>query len=375
MNTKKLSFAELKALVAAYVDNSKIGAAWTSSSDNVAGLLDKIAKTFTIDGNFNDKLAFMDGEELPLGKTLEEWYQDLILPVAYDDFTSDNDNYKKTLAPYDPTYRPASYSYDLGRKVLPITERYDNLQRAANTQGEYVALTNMILKRLDDSFAMFKYGVKKEIIAAAIDRIANRRTSAGTFSASTQYTVGTCLQSAASSGTYGVVVKAIPASSSQDWAARVADGSIIVLSDYKQLAKPTDTATGEAFIKQIKDDVETLSFANEGNSWNGNTLGSSESGLVLVIPKGLKSSLDVDTLAGAFNEARLAFPCQIVVVDEIPSQYGYAVLMDERSMRLHPTYRAVREQQNALGDYISYFLHTGNTAFISNNTAIIAYHE
>lgn len=371
MYTKKATLPEINAVAAAYVDETKIGAAWTASTANVAGLLDKIAKTFTLDGSFTDKLEFMDGEELPLGKTLEEYYQDLILAQSYEDGTSGTD-YTKTLAPYDPTYRPASYSYTLGRKFLPITERYDNLERACNTQGEYSALVSMINKRLWDSFAMFKFSVKKEIIAKAIDKIATQNATTTTFTAGSTYAVGTILRNG-STTTRGVVVKAY-ANSAATWAAAVENGYIVEFTNYKQVAKPTDTASGEAFIKQVKNDIESLGFATEGNSFNGNTLGATE-GVVLVIPKGITASLDVDTLAGAFHLEKLAMPCEIVVVDSLPTTNGYAVLMDKRAMRLNPTYRAVREQTNAKCDFITYFLHTENTAFISNNCAIIAYHE
>lgn len=375
MKTKKLSLQELNAVVAAYVDATKIGTSFTATFANSAGLLDKIAKNFTIDGNFADKLAFMDGEELPLGKTLEEWYADLILPQDYEDGTTGTD-YTKTLAPYDQNYRPNAYSYSLGRKFIPITQRNNDLQRACDSQGEYVTLSNYNTKRMYDSEAMFKFGVKKEIIAKAVDRIADRRTNAGTFSASAAYDKNnvTCLQSTASSGIYGVVVKDIPASSSKTWDERVADGSIIVLEDYKQLDVPTDTASGEAFIEAIKSDVESLSFATEGYSWHGNTVGACETGLVLIIKKGVMPKLSVQTLAGAFQKEELAIPCEVVVVDNIPSTKGWAVLTDERAMRLHPDYKAVRIQENAKCDFSTYFLHEENTAFISNNCAIIAYH-
>jgi len=371
MNTKKATLPEMNAVAAAYVDETKIGAAWSASTANVAGLLDKIAKTFTLDGSFTDKLEFMDAEELPLGKSLEEYYQDLILPQDYEDGTTGTD-YTKTLAPYDPTYRPASYSYTLGRKFLPITERYDNLERACNTQGEYSSMVSMINKRMWDSFALFKFNVKKQIIAKAIDKIQSVNATATTFTAGSTYSVGTVLRDG-TNATRGVIVKAY-ANSAATWSAAVAAGYIVEFTNYKQVAKPIDTSTGEAFIKQVKNDIESLGFATEGNSFNGNTIGATE-GVVLVIPKGITASLDVDTLAGAFHLEKLAMPCEIVVVDSIPSSNGYAVLMDKRSMKLHPTYRAVREQTNAKCDFITYFLHTENTAFISNNTAIIAYHE
>lgn len=369
--TKKATLVEINAVAAAYINSSKIGAAWQASTNNVAGLLDKIAKTFTLDGSFVDKLEFMDGEELPYGKTLEEWYQDLVLPEAYEDGTTGTD-YTKTLAPYDPTYRPASYSYTLGRKFIPMTERYDNLERAVANQGEFTSLVSMINKRMWDSFAQFKFSCKKQILAKIVDKIQAQNATTTTFNNASTYEVGTILRNG-STETRGVVVKKY-ANAASNWANAVAGGYIVEFSNYKQVAKPVDTATGEAFIKQIKNDIEAFGFATEGNSFNGNTVGATD-GLVLVIPKGITASLDVDTLAGAFHDEKLAMPCEIVVVDNLPTTNGYAILMDRRAAKLHPTYRAVREQTNAKCDFVTYFLHTENTAFVSNNCGIIAYHE
>ena len=61
----KLSFAQLKAIVSEYVSENKISVAtFEITRDNTALLVDKIAKLFTLDTSFIDKLAVFEGEEL-----------------------------------------------------------------------------------------------------------------------------------------------------------------------------------------------------------------------------------------------------------------------------------------------------------------------
>lgn len=65
-----MTLEQIRATVKNYVAASKQAGTWTETSNNLAGLIDKIAKTVTIDGLFADKLPQLDGEELPLGKTI-----------------------------------------------------------------------------------------------------------------------------------------------------------------------------------------------------------------------------------------------------------------------------------------------------------------
>lgn len=65
----KLSFAQLKEIVASYVSENKISVAtFEITRDNTALLVDKIAKIFTLDTSFIDKLAVFEGEELSFRK-------------------------------------------------------------------------------------------------------------------------------------------------------------------------------------------------------------------------------------------------------------------------------------------------------------------
>lgn len=373
----KMTLKEIDAAVASYVAAAKQAGTWSASTNNLAGLLDKIAKTITIDGLFEDKLPELDGEELPLGKTIEEYYQDLCAITDWNAISSsDTDPAGAALSPYYPEYEDASYNYTLGKKIIPTTVKYDEYERAFNSEGEYAACVSMILKRLYDTFAMFKYDAKKQILANIIAKVVALQADSGAtaFTANTTvpakgtryvYTDGNAVKH------YGIAKKN---GSADTWANEIAAGVIVEFDMIENLAKPVDTATGEAFVEAVKRDVEEAQYATEGFSLNGNSVGA-EQGLLLVILKGIKPVLDVQVEAGAFNPEKLALPAEIKVVDKFGTDANdvYAMLIDKRIARLHPSYMSVKEQLNAAGDFVNYFLHTENTAFISKNCFVRIY--
>ena len=79
--------------------------------------------------------------------------------------------------------------------------------------------------------------------------------------------------------------------------------------------------------------------------------------------------LDVDTLAGAFHQERLNPGVDYKVIKDFgsTSSKAYAVLMDNRAIRLHVDYEAVRENFNGAGDFLNLFQHIELTGFISRN--------
>ena len=123
----KMTIAQLQAKAKTYVDAAKQAGAWQGTTDNLFGLIDKIGKTVMIDGQFLDKLPELDGEELPLGKTIEEYFIDLTLPEAYT--TIDKEGAKDVVTAL-PSVEQVAYSYTLGREKIKTTVPYDNFERA-----------------------------------------------------------------------------------------------------------------------------------------------------------------------------------------------------------------------------------------------------
>lgn len=374
----KLSINELKTKVASIVTKAKLSnGSFVESHDNAVGLIDKIGKIVTLDSVYAiDKLAFMDGKYLEYGKTIEEWQEDLIGVSDYDSTGAG------ALSPSDPSYRPVFYSYTIGRKVIKQTIRNNELERAVNNASQLVSLVAMKTKRIQDSMAMYRYQVKREMFAKLIDLVDDEQGTTTTYAVSTAYSVGACLRKASSgddANVKGIVVKAITSTSYatiNTWADNVANGYIILLDLVTEIAKPVDTETGEAFIEQVKKDVEVAKDFSEGHSLNGNTLGAIE-GLKLVVAQGLLPSIQVQTLAGAFNKEDLGIEASVEVIKDFASDTTgvYAVLIDSRAMRLHNTYRAMRDNMNGDGDFLNLFDHTEDTAWISRNAFVKIYRE
>lgn len=369
----KLSYAELKTLVSSLITKAKISnPSFVATRDNVVGLLDKIGAIITLDTDYQqDKLYMFDGFFMSFEKTIEEYQQDLILPSDYD---SDGAG---ALSPSDPTYRPVDYSYSLGRKKIKTTIRNDNIERAVHFEAQLVDIVAMQYKRLEDSMAVYRYEMKREMLAKLIALCEETSATTTTFAISTAYSVGDYVRKGSSGDdakVFAIVVKAIANTNTHNWAAAVAAGELIVFDLFKVLAKPVDTSTGEAFIEQVKADLEVASDLSEGHSLNGNSLGAVES-LVLVVKQGVIPNLEVNTFAGAFHSEDLAVPADIVVVKDFGSADDkyYAVLMDRRGMRLHNTYNATRENINGDGDFLNIFRHTEDTAHVSRNTFVRIY--
>ena len=312
----KMTISGLQTLAKTYVAAAKQAGTWTNSTNNLYKAIDKIGKMVMIDGQFIDKLPELDGDELPLGKTIEEYCIDLTLPEAYGAIATEGG---KDPAPALPTVENCSYSYSLGREKIKTTVPYDNVERAAHSVEDASNMITKILERLGNSYEMFKFAAKKQLLGNAADK--------------------------------AVTAKLVTT-----------------------IAKPVDTATSEAFIKQIKQDVETASFPNEGGL-NGSLIGAAPE-LVLYVKKGVMPIVEVDALAGAFNEGRLAIPAKIKVVDDFGSMTNtgvYAILVDPRGIKLHRDYHAIRQSENADGDFINYVDHSEHTGFISKNVFIKAY--
>ena len=312
----KMTINGLVALAKSYVAAAKQAGTWNATTDNLYTAVDKIGKMVMLDGQFIDKLPELDGDELPLGKTIEEYFIDLTLPEAYTDINTEG---AKNEVPALPSVEECAYNYTLGREKIKTTVPYDNVERAALNQNDAANMIAKILERLGNSYEMFKFQAKKQLLGNAADKA-------------------------------------------------------VAANLVSTIAVPTDTTTGEAFIKAIKEEVEAASFAHEGGL-NGALIGAAPE-LVLYIKKGVMPSIEVDTMAGAFNEARLAIPARVKVVDDFGTMTNtnvFALLVDPRGIKLHRGYHAIRTATNADGDFVNYVDHSEHTGFISKNVYIKAF--
>lgn len=364
----KLSIDSLKTAVGTYVSSNKIDlSSLSATTNNIVGLVDTIGKIFTLDSTIYDKLPELDGEALSFGKTVEEWQQDLQMPVDYDDDASGD----KALKNYAPSYRPVSFSVSLGRKIIPTSIPFGNIERAVHNEAQFTEVVSMITKKQEESVAAWKYQCKRELLGKMVDKIQGLISGATTYVASSTAIVN---GSYYTDGTDVAVCVVAKAASAKTFAELVSEGNLVKVAMKKVLALPVDESTGEAFLKSVKGEVEIASDLSEGHSISGNTLGASE-GLKLYIKQGVMPSIQVDTLAGAFHKEELAVPAELKVIKDFGSTSSgvYAILMDSRAVRLFEDYNATRSQENGYGDRMNIFRHVEYTGHISNNCFITYY--
>ena len=377
----KLSLQQLTSVIATYVARNKISVAtFSETRDNSVGLLDTIGKIFTITHNYVDKLEVFDGEFLSFGKTVEEWANDLILVEDY------RPNGEYALSRHELTYRPVYFSYTLGRKVIPITIANNDIERAVHNEGQFVSIIEGKTKALSDSKTMFKYATKRQLLGV-LDAIAedmmdssqadytttNGSSSWATISSGVAGEVGDILYVNITGGTYnGIyqVVKPIADDETKTAQQLIQNGYIIKMDLVEELAYPDDATKGEAFVIALKKAVEVASDFSEGHSLNGATLGATpEDGLYLLVRQGVMPNIEVKTQAGAFHLDKVALPTKVIPLPDFgnASSDVYAILVDARGLKLHPTYDAVRENVNGDGDFLNMFQHFECTCHCSRN--------
>ena len=320
----KMTLESLKTFVTSYVAAAKQAGAWQETHNNLYKVLDKVGKMITLDGEFQDSLPELSGDDLPLGKTIEEYFIDLTMPVDFKAPDNSGSGYAEAaLKPYLPDTEEPAYSYSLGRKVLPTTIPYDNVERGAVNAEAAGNMIAKVTEKFADSGSLYRYALKKQLIG-------------------------------------NMITKAIEVDAGA--------GKIV-----STIAKPVDTATGEAFIKEVKTIKEDFEFANEGNCLSKALIGKTpESNLILYVKKGVLPSLEVDTMTGAYHLDKIAIPCRVKVVDDFGSADAsvFAVMLDSRGVKLHKDYLTTKPQENAFSDFVNLFEHSEYTGFISKFTAV-----
>lgn len=369
----RLSLAGLQSAVTSYVDSNKISASsFSAVYEAITGMVETLGKIYTLESRYVDKLSMLDGEYLSNGKIIEEWKNDLILISNYDSTGAG------ALTPSYLTFRKPSFSYSLGRKKLKVTIPANEFEKVVHNEAQYSEIATAHMKALNDSEIVYMYNVKRQLLgveASLAQALAKADISvAPAFATTTAYAVGAFVSN--SSKSY-VVMEAIAATNTKNVATLVSEGVLVEVTGVGQeIDIPVDTTTGEAFVEQLKKDVEVASDISEGHSFNGNTLGATqEDGLVLFVKQGIMPVLEVKTQSGCFHLEKVAVPTEVVVLPDFGSADSdiYAILMDRRGARLFPTYRATRENINGDGDFINYFRHCEDSAHFSRNCFVKVY--
>ena len=292
-----------------YVDATKqLQGTFTPTVDDFTKTVCKIGEMKTLYLPHIDKLPEMNGDNLPFGETIEEFMVNDFLPET---FTYVDGAPKKNAK--RATFAEAVYSYALPAQLWELGVPRSQFQRVSLGQRSFTDLVSSTLMTLDSSANAWNYAAKRRLLGNA----AKAAVAAGLVS---------------------------------------------------QKAKPDNTADGEQFIKEVKKCVEIASDMNDSNLAK-HTAAAAPS-LTLYIKQGVIPSLEVDTMAGAFNKAELAIPAKIKTVLDFGEIEGedagvYAILVDDRAIKLHDDILMVTSDYDGRMNQDNFYRHQKQTGFIS----------
>lgn len=303
-----LTIETLKTAAAAYVDATKqLQSNFVPTVDDFTKTVCKIGDMTTLYLPHVDKLPELSGDNLPFGETIEEFMVNDFLP---SDFVYEDGAPKKNAK--RATFAEAVYSYPMKEQLWELGVPRNQFRRVSLGERSFGDLIASTLSTLDSSANAWNYAAKRQLLGnAALE------------------------------------------------AAKIAGCKT-------EIAKPTDTATGEAFIKAVKACVEVASDMNNGNLAQ-HTAAAAPS-LTLYIMQGVMPSIEVDTMAGAFNKAELAIPANVKTVLDFgtASDSGiYAILVDSRAIKLHDDILTVTSDYEGRMDQDNFYRHQKQTGFIS----------
>ena len=315
------NISNIKTFVAGVLQDAKIAQSaenFTAVINDTTGLVEKCMDQICLNQLFTDKLPELDGDEKEFGAYVEEYGMGLLVPKAA---TSLVDGQSYGVPYYAPAVQGTFHSWKLPEYIVAGSTSYNKYKSSMKSPEAYSSFVSSVLKQMIDSYNQARYEEKKELLGWAANNVA---------------------------------VKQI-------------------------LAKPVDTVSGEAFIKKVKDIAEEASFARDITVGEKTiTLGAAE-GLTLYLNKGIMSSLEVDTLAGAFNKEDLAMPVTIKVVDLGANGMGinkaYGLIVDNRAIKLFPNRNTVGEDVNAYHDFVTVSRHVIDTPFVSKFATCVALTE
>lgn len=303
-----LTIETLKTAAAAYVDATKqLQTTFVPTVDDFTKTVCKIGEMTTLYLPHVDKLPELSGDNLPFGETIEEFMVNDFLP---SDFSYQDGAPKKNAT--RATFAEAVYSYPMKEQLWELGVPRNQFRRVSLGERSFGDLIASTLSTLDSSANAWNYAAKRQLLGNAALEAAK-----------------------------------IPGCKTE-------------------ITKPTDTATGEAFIKAVKQCVEVASDMNNGNLAQ-HTAAAAPS-LTLYIMQGVMPSIEVDTMAGAFNEAKLAIPATVKTVLDFgtASDSGiYAILVDSRAIKLHDDILNITNDYEGRMDQDNFYRHQKQTGFIS----------
>ena len=120
-----------------------------------------------IQGNYDDKLSFLDGSALPLGRTVEEVHRSLAQASLYEG--ADKEGPKVNVPEFIP-YEKCAYSYPLARVKFKSSHQGDALAEACIDEAAFAQLVAGESQEISDQKSFYKFNIKKAALANVIGK-------------------------------------------------------------------------------------------------------------------------------------------------------------------------------------------------------------
>jgi len=334
------SLTDIKTLVNAVIDAQYVSqdAPYVPAADDITGLVIKIGKQFMLSSNFESDLPELEGDRLEFGSTIEEYYVKLAAIAAFkkspgtlhedvDVNGTPTDIWESDVGkPHRPDFATVVYSYELAKYQAAQTVDYNKIEHAMIGQNEFSKLIADITKSLYDTIAIYKYMIKKQLLGRAIDLI----------------------------GAEGA-------------------GN----AQRAKIAAPSDTSTGEAFVKSVKSYVNKFTKIHDTYNLLKVPVKSQLEDLVLYILEGYEEVIDVGVLAGAFNVGKVSIPVTVKTVEDFGTlavnTTAYALLVDTRGVKVHTLHETASQEDVGRSEYITYFLNYQPVCHISKAVNMVCF--
>ena len=323
MIAQKATFATVAAFAKAYADATKSGnTTFTLTKNELCGAVDKIGEMVTIRGSYDDKLSFLDGSEMMLGRTIEEFHRALAQASLYEG--ADKEGPKVNVPEFIP-YEKCAYSYPLERVKFKSSHQGDALAEACIDESAFAALVAGESQEISDQKSFYKFNIKKAALANVIGK------------------------------------------------ARAATNAAKLVTTVKDPSQMT-ADEAETLITNLLVYAKSIEFPTEGNNL-GNCLIGGLTGIKprLVAKLGVLEALDRLAKAGSFHDEYfdLTTRYDIEEVDDFSSDTKALILVvDPRMVIVKPYLDRTYSYVNGDGDFMTTVNHFGVTIFNSLYTAV-----
>ena len=236
------------------------GSNYQAVQESFFGLLKQIAYVATVTRVFNNPLAQLEGENMPLGWAGEETY---VNPVKGRQF--DVNDFAGILQKYEADVKVQYLTVNMDLQY-PVTLTRDKIRTAFNSWRDLEEFINGIVNALYNGAYIGMFNYTKALVAAAYKD--NKAA-------------------------------------------------------YIKVTKPTNEATGKAFVKQLREMYTLFQLpSNRYNAWakvggagKPVTTWCAPEDIVLLIRADIMATVDVDVLAAAFNMDKADFIGRVITLD------------------------------------------------------------